>query len=144
VWLTEGPLDDEGHPFPKTVASPWLAGWDLVECPEPGYPARTVANVRDSDATAWFGDWHSPGGTLTLDTCRKLGKPFKIVDTGTRPSEFSAWITEGGFKVVNVAGSRESKAKGIGERVGAFPGRVNGSFNWVNALTRINDGTFGR
>jgi hypothetical protein len=120
VWLTEGPLDDEGHPFPKTVASPWLAGWGLVECPEPGYPARTVATVHDSDATAWFGDWRSPGGTLTLGTCRALGKPFLIVYNCTRPSQVSACIGAGGFRVVNVAGNRESKAPGIGARVERF------------------------
>jgi hypothetical protein len=39
---------------------------------------------------------------------------------GTRPSEVSAWIEAGGFGVVNVAGSRESKAKGIGARVERF------------------------
>jgi hypothetical protein len=49
-----------------------------------------VANVRDADATLWFGDWHSPGGTLTLATCRKLGKPFKTVYNGTRPSGVAA------------------------------------------------------
>jgi hypothetical protein len=80
-WLTEGPLDDEGHPFPKTVASPWLAGWGLVECDEPGFRARTVANVLASPGTLWFGDFMSPGGTLTLDTCRALGKPFLIVES---------------------------------------------------------------
>jgi hypothetical protein len=36
--------------------APGLAGWGLVQCPEPGYPSRTRANVRDSDATLWFGD----------------------------------------------------------------------------------------
>jgi Circularly permutated YpsA SLOG family len=25
----------------------WLAEFGLVECPEPGYPARIVANIRD-------------------------------------------------------------------------------------------------
>jgi hypothetical protein len=54
-WLTEGPLDEEGHPFPKTVASPWLAGWELLECDEPGWRPWPRANVRDSDATLWFG-----------------------------------------------------------------------------------------
>jgi hypothetical protein len=88
-WLTEGPLDEEGHPFPKTVASPCLAEWGLVECDEPGF--------------------------------RRLnGKPFLIVYNGTRPSEVSAWIEAGGFGVVNVAGSREGKAKGIGARVERF------------------------
>ena len=61
--------------------------------PEPGYAARTQANVRDSDGTLWFGDYHSSGGKATLDACRVLGKPFLIVYRGaTRPSQVRAWI----------------------------------------------------
>jgi hypothetical protein len=66
-----------------------------------------VATVHDSDATAWFGDWRSPGGTLTLGTCRALGKPFLIVYNCTRPSQVGA----GGFRVVNVAGNRDRGAR---------------------------------
>jgi hypothetical protein len=123
-WLTEGALDEEGHPLPKSLASPWLAEWGLVECDEPGWPPRTRANVRDSDATLWFGDRHSPGSKLTLDTCRALGKPFLIVYKGTRPSEVSAWIAGNNVLVLNVTGNRESKAPGIGARVERFMGAV--------------------
>jgi hypothetical protein len=64
------------------------ADYGLAECAEPGYPARTAANARDSDGALWFGDWHSPGDVATLDACRKLGRPFLIVDPGvTRPSQ---------------------------------------------------------
>ena len=80
-WATET------GPFPE------LAGFGLVECEEPGYPPRTRANVRDADATLWFGDWHSPGGRTTLDACRVIGRPFLIVyPLRTRPSEVVAWI----------------------------------------------------
>jgi hypothetical protein len=60
-WLTEGPLDEEGHPFPKTVASPWLAEWGLVECDEPGFRARTVANVL----------WPRRGRSGSATSCRR-------------------------------------------------------------------------
>jgi hypothetical protein len=100
--------------------APWLEGFGLVECDEPGYPARTEANVTAADATLWFGDPHSPGGKLTLGTCRELGKPFLIVGKGTRPSEVSAWLRAGGSGILNVAGNRESKAPGIGARVERF------------------------
>jgi hypothetical protein len=96
----------------------------LVECKTPGFRARTVANVLASAATVWFGDRNSPGGTLTLDTCRKLGKPYRIVYKGTRPSEVSAWIAGKNVRVLNVAGNRESKSPGIGARVERFVGAV--------------------
>src|SRR5262249_15066219 len=67
----------------KTEAAPWLAELGLVEGPGPGFKARSVANVRDSDGSLWFGDWHTAGGTATLDACRLLGRPFLIsVRTG--------------------------------------------------------------
>jgi hypothetical protein len=60
-WLTESP---DGR---RDVATPQLADFGLVECPEPGYPARTAANARESDGTPWFGD-------VREDT--RLSKPF--------------------------------------------------------------------
>src|SRR3954468_5873601 len=47
--------------------------YGAVELPTASYPDRTEQNVRDSDGTLWFGDWHSPGGRATLDACRLLG-----------------------------------------------------------------------
>jgi hypothetical protein len=88
-WLTES-VDGR-----RNVPAPWLSEYDLVECPEPGYPARTRANVRDSDATLWFGDFLSSGGRTTLDACRALDKPFMLVFQGvTRPSQVVAWLAE--------------------------------------------------
>jgi hypothetical protein len=63
----------------RDVSAPWLAGFGLVECPEPGYKARTRANVRDSDATLWFGDVYTPGGAATLDACRQMNKGGGII-----------------------------------------------------------------
>src|SRR5262245_49041797 len=124
-WLTEGPLDEEGHPWPKEVTAPWLADFGLVECPEPGYPARTRANVRDSDATLWFGDWHTTGGRATLDACKLQNKPFLLVFGAlTRPSEVVWWLDDTGVRVLNVAGNREGIAPGIGERTEYFLGVV--------------------
>jgi hypothetical protein len=118
-WLVETP--DGRH----DVAAPWLATWGLVECPEIGYAARTRANVRDSDATLWLGDWNSPGGKATLAACRELGRPFLIVVRGeTKPSQVCAWVEAQGIRVPNVAGNRESKSPGIGGRVEQFMLRV--------------------
>jgi hypothetical protein len=95
--------------------------YGAVELPTSSYPARTERNVRDSDATIWFGDWHSPGGKATLDACRVRGKPFLIVYRGsTRPGQVRDWIVAKGIRTRNVAGNRESHAPGIGEKVERF------------------------
>jgi hypothetical protein len=118
-WLVEA----EGGR--RDVPAPWLEGFGLVECPEPGYPARTRANVRDSDGTLWFGNRQTRGGVVTLDACRLERRPFLLVSGRiTRPSEAAAWIVGQGVQVLNVAGNRESTAPGIGVRVEAFLTRV--------------------
>jgi hypothetical protein len=45
--------------------SPWLADFGLIECREPGYPARTRANVLEASATIWLGSLNSPGSLTT-------------------------------------------------------------------------------
>jgi hypothetical protein len=59
-WAPKGWLTEKGP-------SLWLADFGLVECPEPGYPPRTRANVRDSDGSIWFGD---------VPEVTRLSKPF--------------------------------------------------------------------
>jgi Circularly permutated YpsA SLOG family len=67
----------------------------------------------------------SSGGKATLDACRALNKPFLLVFQGvTRPSQVVAWLSDKGVRVLNVAGNRESKSPGIGERVERFMGEV--------------------
>jgi hypothetical protein len=53
-----------------------------VEMPGGGYPERTRANARDSDATAWFGDPDSPGSRPTLRACAGFGKAVYVVIEG--------------------------------------------------------------
>lgn len=76
------------------------------------YRKRTVKNVKDSDGTIWFGNHTSPGGRLTLNTAGRLGKPFIISPTVT---ELKIWIKKNNISVLNVAGNRESRNKGIRE-----------------------------
>src|SRR4051812_22294987 len=93
-FLTEGPdgRGDEGHPE-------FAERYGAVELPTAESKARTVRNVRDSDATIWFGDGHSDGGKATLDACRLQGKPFLIVYHGaTRPSQVRVWIVAKGIR----------------------------------------------
>ncbi len=53
--------------------APWLGVMGLLECPEPGYPARTAMNVARSESCLWFGDPASPGGRLTAKLCGQHG-----------------------------------------------------------------------
>lgn len=98
--------------------------YPLQETPSPDYPQRTEWNVRDSDATIIFvwGDVFSRGSMLTKSMADKYGKPSCIVNLkGSEEDESARIVFE--FvklidpKVLNIAGSRESKAPGIEVKV---------------------------
>jgi hypothetical protein len=110
-WMPENFLTEAG-PRPDFAEM-----FGAVEMPGGGYPERTRANARDSDATVWFGDAGSPGGRTTLRACAGFGKAvYVVIDGLTRPSDVAAWIVAEEVRVLNVAGNRESTDPGIGER----------------------------
>jgi putative molybdenum carrier protein len=112
--------------------SPWLADFGLVECPEPGYLARTVANVKAADLTIWFGSTESPGAKLTLRTVTSHGKTSLIIMPGHRASKAVEFLHRNEWiKVINVAGNRESKSPGIGKRTERF---LSNMFRQLRAL----------
>ncbi len=84
------------------------------------YPPRTEANVRDSDCTLIFTYGKPEGGSrLTIDFARQHGKPCLALNLEQPQAQVVAkgvrWLKrhcpENG--IVNVAGSRRSKAPGI-------------------------------
>jgi hypothetical protein len=75
------------------------------------YVKRTIQNVYDSNGTAWFGDVATPGGKLTINTAKRLGRPICI---NASAKELAKWIKDNDIEVLNVAGNRESKNEGIG------------------------------
>ena len=100
--------------------------YPLTETPLSNYLQRTEWNVRDSDGTVVFTLAERPsGGSLkTLEFARRLGKPHLHVARNAGPPSGCAralreWIDRHGIKILNVAGSRESKEPGIGEFVRA-------------------------
>lgn len=97
-----------------------------VEMPTADYRLRTEQNVRDADATLWFGSVDTPGAIATLRAAEAMGRPRMIVKPGqgVKPSDVAAWLVLRRVKILNVAGNRESKSPGIGERVEAFMGAV--------------------
>jgi hypothetical protein len=115
-WMPQGFLTEEG-PRPEFAQL-----YGAREMPTDSSPERTIANVRDSDATLGFGTVDSPGAKATFLACQQLGESCMRIDPGgpSRPSTVARWIATGRFQVLNVAGNRESVNPGIGERVERF------------------------
>jgi hypothetical protein len=99
--------------------------YGAAEMPTDSHAARTRQNVRDSDATVWFGSIDSRGYKATHDAALVHAKPFFIIWTRTtRPSDMAAWLAKKRVRVLNVAGIRESVSPGVGARVEAFLAEV--------------------
>lgn len=93
---------------------------NLEEIPQRNYLVRTEANVVESDATIIFTKGAPTGGSeLTARLCINHSKKWLLVDC--RENDFQIlsedileWLSEFDNDIVlNVAGSRESKCKGI-------------------------------
>lgn len=110
-WAPRGWLTEFGS------ARELLMGYGLKAHDAVGYPARTRANVRDSDGTVIFGTLESPGSRLTWAECVKRQKPvLHISQFGVRElnlETFRLWLLNYAIQTLNVAGNRESKALGL-------------------------------
>ena len=111
----------EGGPRPEFAE---LYGSSDVPPDEP--PAWYEQNVRDSDATLWFGKTTTSGAQETVRASRRFGKLCMPVYPAAsfEPSHVVAWITENGIRTLNVTGNHESESPGIGVRVEQFLGQV--------------------
>jgi hypothetical protein len=77
--------------------------------------------VKDCDAALIFGDIASPGSRGLIRNCQALGKPWVHVQAGlTTPRHIAEFIRESRVSRLMVAGNRESRDPGIGERVERF------------------------
>lgn len=104
----DGPIDDR-YPVRET------AGDD--------YAVRTIANVRDSQATLVVLDGSkstgSTGTDLTIAAARKADRSLLVVDVGAAAGRTGCverildWIGRNRISVLNVAGPRESECPGI-------------------------------
>jgi hypothetical protein len=97
-----------------------LIEYDMQEHPKRGYPARTEANVRDSDGTLRFAaNFGSAGERCTMKAIRWFGRPHFDVDIKNFPSVEVVfdWIFDKKIKVLNIAGNSEETAPGIEEKV---------------------------
>ena len=107
-WCPKGRKAEDG-----VIASQY----QLQETPSASYLQRTEWNVRDSDGTVVFTIARKvTGGSLrTIEFAEKHGKPCLHLSTGDyNPSvTLLGFIKDHDIRVLNVAGSRESKEPGI-------------------------------
>lgn len=83
--------------------------YGLSECALPGYPARTEANVKNSEGTVWYGHTNnSTGYGCTKREAARYRRPFI---ENPLPRTFAQWVLKNGIFVLNVAGNRGSVLK---------------------------------
>jgi hypothetical protein len=116
-WCPQGRLAEDG-----IIPACYL----VREIAEGSYAARTRMNVEDSDGTLLFTDGPAQGGSrLTLEVAAQIGKPLLHIDFTDDASPVVAttlhhWVVAHRIATLNVAGSRESEAPGIQQRVRAW------------------------
>ncbi len=101
--------------------------YPLKETPKRDYSQRTRWNVRDSDGTLVLTIGKPDGGTAyTIRVAEELGRPCLVVDLSEEPDTDTVltWIRENRFRLVNVAGPRESKKPGIYRLARDFLARI--------------------
>jgi len=100
----DGPMPELGNKF------------GLVEAPSSDYVYRTQLNAQLSDMTLWFGSSNSSGFFATSKACNMYNKPFYNV-TNYSVDDIVKLIKLEDPYVINIAGNRESKARGLQEKV---------------------------
>ena len=95
------------------------AAYPLSETPSADPAERTERNAGDATATLILVDGPADAGTRhTMRVARDLGRPWLAVDLGD-PSEradlaaTARWLDDNHVRVLNIAGPRESNARGI-------------------------------
>jgi hypothetical protein len=117
---------DYGGSIPKgrlTENGPLDAKYDrMTELESADYSERTEQNVKDACATLIFTVGEASGGTaLTIEFANQHNKPYLLVDLKEKndvkiTKEVKAWLKDINPNILNIAGPRESKAKGIYDR----------------------------
>lgn len=113
-WCPKGRLAEDG-----VIPARYL----LLETQGSSYLARTERNVKKSEGTVIFTLGEMAGGSLrTADFARRHQKPWKHLQLGSMTEEQAAqelrqFIDDRGIKILNVAGSSESRESGIYQRV---------------------------
>ena len=113
LGITHGGWIPKGR---KTEEGPLPAKYKLKEMGTTSYPKRTEQNILNSDGTVIFTFGNLTGGSaLTRKLAKTHGFPCLHVDlnkvtVGEGADIVRSWIEKHNIKVLNVAGSRASKA----------------------------------
>ena len=110
----------------RSETGPIPACYNLDETETPDYTERTRKNVKLGDATVIFSSRplsalqrikRGSGSALTARECERQGRPFVVLshfpDFTADAAELKVFLTEHSPKVLNIAGSSESKTPGI-------------------------------
>ena len=108
----------------KAEDGPIETRYPLQETSSAKYSVRTEKNVRDSDATLVLTrpGQASAGTALTIKLAQRQKKPYLVIDLlGKSDLEtVRNWIEANHIRVLNVAGPRESEARGIHDKAFEF------------------------
>ena len=111
-WVPKGRKAEDGQ-VPERFSA-------LREAPVAGYLWRTERNVIDADATLVLvpGDPRrlTPGSRRTVEFAKRHGKPVRVFTLKPDRIGMTAaayWVDEGGYRILNIAGTRESKHPGV-------------------------------
>ncbi len=99
-----------------------LKAFGLLEHSSSNYRQRTKQNVIDSDATLILAtDPGSDGTKLTIQYCEAFEKPYLVIQPSDASiAQIQKFIDDQRPSVLNIAGNRESKSKGITARTEAI------------------------
>ena len=106
---------------------------------------RTIKNLSEADLTLIFTRGRemseSKGTRRTIKELEKLNKPYKIIDLlePPDPRELARFMAKSNVRVVNIAGHRESKAKGIEKATTDFLTKVFEEFRKMPTKEFIGD-----
>jgi hypothetical protein len=117
-WLPKGCITLQGS-NPSLIQE-----FSMQEHVSSGYPPRTEANVRDSDATLRIAvNFKSKGEICTLKAIKWYKKPHLDIDVKNPLSidEVVCWLTENKVRVLNVAGNADVK---VGEFAEQYLGQI--------------------
>lgn len=113
-WATRGFMTENGQ-------QPVLGSeYNLIEHSSPKYPPRTEENVISSDLTIIFSPNPNSSGTKkTIEYCDKHDKVYFLISeiTENTPHEVLAFLKGNEPDVINIAGNRESVARGLTSQV---------------------------
>lgn len=89
-----------------------------------GYPPRTAKNVSDADGTLilTLGQHVTAGTRLTAHLAQQSGKPWLAVNMESPQAVEKAvdWVSDLELEVLNIAGPRETKFRGIQRTTAAY------------------------